>query len=193
MNSFSPRQELAELTRSRIIMGAAHLIEAGEPLMFRDLSRISGIPERTIYRHFPHKDAVLDAFWIWLNRDIAVPDSPEGPGEIPDYARALFAAFDRRSSLVRAMIASPSGQKLRDARAVERRAKFERALRPLTERLPERDGHALQAGIEAICSASGWNSLVGTMGASAADVAIWALEAMLDRARRQIDLKREDS
>jgi AcrR family transcriptional regulator len=181
----SARQDLADLTRARVITAVAELIEAGDPqITFQALARVSGIPERTIYRHFPDKDAVLEAFWRWLNDDIAVPQDPESPDQLAPYARALFAAFDRRGGLVRAMLASPSGQKLRDDHAAARHAKFDRALAPLAARLPEADARCLTAATEAICSAPGWHSLAATMGAKgAADAAVWAIEALLARVR----------
>jgi AcrR family transcriptional regulator len=179
----SPRQNLADLTRARVIAATADLMEAGEAqITFQALSRVSGIPERTIYRHFPHKDAVLDAFWRWLNYDIAVPDDPETPEALGPYTRALFAAFDRRGSLVRAMLASPSGRELRDSHAATRLAKFSRALAPLTAKLPDPDRQTLCAVVEAICSAPGWSSLTTSAGPTqAADAAVWAIETLLAR------------
>jgi AcrR family transcriptional regulator len=182
----SPRQNLADLTRARVVAATADLMLAGEvQITFQALSRVSGIPERTIYRHFPHKDAVLDAFWRWLNDDIAVPNHPETPDDLVPYTRALFAAFDRREGLVRAMLASPSGQRLRDTHSSARHAKFDRALAPLAARLSEQNRQTLCAAVEAICSAPGWNSLTASAGtAQAAEAAVWAIEALLARAHR---------
>lgn len=181
----SLREQLSDLTRSRIIGAAAQLIETGEAqVTFQRLSQLSGIPERTIYRHFPHKEAVLEAFWHWLNAELPIPASPEASDDLPAYVRALFAAFDSRPHLVRAMLASPSGRTLRETHAEARRAKFKHALASLVASLPDTDAACLLSAVEAICSAPGWQSLAASAGSeNAADAAVWAVEALLARAR----------
>ena len=129
--NLSPRAELGQITRRRILGAAADLVAAGaEDITFDAVSRASGVPLRTVYRHFPNRDVLRDAFWGWLNDAIEVPDPPRTPADLPAYGRALFAAFDRQAALVRAFIHTAAGRDIRSAGTAARQEKFRRRPRP---------------------------------------------------------------
>ena len=40
-----------------------------EDLSFSEIARDAGVGERTVYRHFPTKEALLGAFWAWMQAE----------------------------------------------------------------------------------------------------------------------------
>jgi AcrR family transcriptional regulator len=184
----SAREELAHITHTRAMEAVAALLRAGSDVTFELLSRESGIPVRTLYRHFENKEALFAAFWPWLNTKIDVPERPRDAAELIAHIPSLFAAFDRDEPLVRAMVHHPLGRDARLAHAAARREKFAEALREVTSGMPAAEARHLFAAVTALCSASGWESMKdnwGLSGPAAAEAAQWAVQALITQARRE--------
>src|ERR1051325_308655 len=62
------RDRQREETREQILRAVARQLEAGQmdDLSFADVAKEAHIGERTVYRHFPTKEALLGAFWSWM-------------------------------------------------------------------------------------------------------------------------------
>jgi glycosyltransferase involved in cell wall biosynthesis len=75
--SLRDRQKAA--TREQILRAVARQMEAGrlEELSFADIAAEAGLGERTVYRHFPTKEALLGAFWAWIQAQAMVPAKPQ--------------------------------------------------------------------------------------------------------------------
>ena len=183
----SAREELAALTQERVLRAVAELLrQSQEEVTFESVARESGVPQRTLYRHFANKEALFGAFWRWMNEGIEMPALPTSPEEVVLQIPALFAAFDRDEALVRAMLHHPYGRAVRLAHAEARRTKFGEALREITELLPNDVAQRLLASVTVLCSASGWESMKDNWklsGAAAAKAAQWAVQALIDNAR----------
>jgi len=68
---FSPlRARQKAQTREMILRAVGKRLEAGgvEELSFADVAVEAKVGERTVYRHFPTKEALLGAFWTWLHQ-----------------------------------------------------------------------------------------------------------------------------
>ena len=184
----SAREELATITNTRAMEAVAALLREGSDVTFELLSRESGIPVRTLYRHFENKEALFAAFWPWLNTKIEVPDRPQDVEELIAHIPGLFEAFDRDDPLVRAMLHHPLGRDARLAHAAARREKFAMALREVTGGMPTAEARHLLAAVTALCSASGWETMKDNWGLSspaAAEAAQWAVRALIKEARRK--------
>jgi AcrR family transcriptional regulator len=183
----SSRETLAALTQDRIMEGVASLLRGGGGATFDLVARESGVPQRTLYRYFPNKEALFDAFWRWTNDHIEMPALPKSAEEVVAHIPALFAAFDRDEPLVRAMLHNRYGRAVRLAHADARRKKFSDALRELVDVLPQDNSQRLLAAVTALCSASGWETMKDNWrlsGPAAAAAAQWAVQALIDDAHR---------
>lgn len=182
----SPREQLAAMTRERILEAVARILRSGGEVTFDHAARESGIPPRTLYRYFENKDALFSAFWRWANATIEVPALPASPEELIEHIPALYAAFDRDEALVRAMMHDPHGRRVRMGHAEARRAKFRDALKSLIAGLDEEDATGLLASVSAICSASGWEMIKDNWhleGLAAGRAAQWGVESLIATAR----------
>lgn len=185
----SARETLASMTQERVMEAVAALLRNGATDVTFDLvARESGVPQRTLYRHFENKEELFGAFWRWTNAAIDMPATPKSPQAVIEHIPALFAAFDRDEPLVRAMLHNPYGRAVRLAHAEARRNKFAEALREVTDSLPDDAGRRLLASVTALCSASGWETMKDNWqlsGETAAEAAQWAVSALIDEARKQ--------
>src|SRR5678815_4300550 len=61
----SLRDRQREETRVQILRAVGRQLENGtlEEVGFAEIARDAGVGERTVYRYFPTKDALLGAFW----------------------------------------------------------------------------------------------------------------------------------
>jgi AcrR family transcriptional regulator len=182
----SVRQELATATRERTMTALAKILRSGTDVTFDAVAREAAVPIRTLYRHFPSKEELFATFWPWMNERIEMPSRPKTVDEMIGHIPQLYAAFDRDEPLVRAMLHSPHGRQIRNATAAARRDKFSTALTEVTSGLTAYETLKLLAGITAICSAAGWESMKdnwGLSGPAAADAAQWAVTALINEAR----------
>jgi glycosyltransferase involved in cell wall biosynthesis len=71
------RQKAA--TREQIMRAVARRLENGalDDLGFADVAEEAGVGERTVYRHFSTKEALLGAFWAWLQAQTVAPVRPQ--------------------------------------------------------------------------------------------------------------------
>lgn len=72
------RDRQREETRAQILRAVGRQLEhrSLEDLSFAEIARDAGVGERTVYRHFPTKEALLGAFWAWMQSE-AFGQAPE--------------------------------------------------------------------------------------------------------------------
>ena len=83
-------------TREQILRAVARQLETGqmEDLSFAEVARDAGVGERTVYRHFPTKEALLGAFWSWMQNQAVTPERPRAPRSLPRIREAIAATRD---------------------------------------------------------------------------------------------------
>lgn len=74
------RDRQREETREQILRAVGRQLETRslEDLSFAEIARDAGVGERTVYRHFPTKEALLGAFWAFLQHEaFRQPEKPK--------------------------------------------------------------------------------------------------------------------
>src|SRR5512140_1546419 len=76
-----PRERQREETREQILRAVGRQLETAplEDLNFAEVAKDAGLGERTVYRHFPTKEALLGAFWSWLQSQMLAPEPRSRP------------------------------------------------------------------------------------------------------------------
>ncbi|MEQ1956243.1 TetR/AcrR family transcriptional regulator [Mesorhizobium sp. CN2-181] len=197
MTPMSARAELAMLTQDRIMRGVADILATGNgDVTFKALATASGVPERTIYRHYATKEVVLSSFWSWMNERLGMPAPPRSPEELVEQVPAVFEAFQAGEPLVRAMLHDPHGRTARLGGGDARREKFGEALKDVLAGLELSDRTRLLASVQVLFSAAGWETMKDYWGLSspeAADAAQWAIQALIEHAKRSAAPPRSDA
>ena len=149
------------------------------------LAARAGVSERTVYRHFPTREALLDGLSEWYNERVAdFPDRVSAEA-IPETIAQVFADFDEHEALARAVLASPGGLELRRHARATRLARLDAALAPALDGVDGDRAAAARAVIFALCSARTWQAMRdegGLDGAAAGRAVARAIQLILDDA-----------
>jgi len=178
------RQAQAEATRVQIMEAVARRMEAGdEELSFASVASAAGIQERTVYRHFANKDALLGGFWRWVNERYPGGGTPRTEEELKRGPVEVFRDFDKRAALVRAMLSTPQGREVRLRDLEARQAAYREALSGVTEGMDDPAERRLCAVVQLLYSASAWQSMRdywGLEGDEAGQACAWALTTLIE-------------
>lgn len=181
----SPLREARALaTRERILGSVARCLDEDPEAEFTldAVARKAGVERRTLFRHFATREALLDAFWNWINHRVAPRTLPASLEELQDAPRATFARFDDHEGVIRASLHSAAGRAMRAAAVPARRKAFRSALHDLSG-LGAADRRRFEAVAHALYSASAWETMrdyAGVTGAEAGDAASWAIRTLVD-------------
>jgi AcrR family transcriptional regulator len=179
------RDRQAAATRSVILeaLGAELADGSVEDFSVARLARRAGVSERTVYRHFPTRETLLDGLSEWYNERVADFPDDVAADEIAPTIAQVFADFDAHESLARGVLASPGGREMRQHARVARLARLDAALAPVLKSADPEGAAAARALIFALCSAQTWQSMRdegGLDGATAGRAVARAIELILN-------------
>ena len=179
------RDRQAAATRSVILeaLGAELADGSVEDFSVARLARRAGVSERTVYRHFPTRETLLDGLSEWYNERVADFPDDVAADEIAPTIAQVFADFDAHESLARGVLASPGGREMRQHARVARLARLDAALTPVLKSADPERAAAARALIFALCSAQTWQSMRdegGLDGATAGRAVARAIELILN-------------
>ena len=141
--------------------------------------------ERTIYRHFPTREDLLNAAWRRALRAFirGQTQQVETLDQILELTRAAYENFDANEGIVRAIISAPEGVEVRKRPAEIRLAMLKRAYAGLLAGIPEEQVKAVVMATHALSSASVWSHLrdyCGLDGVEGGKVAALAIELIVE-------------
>jgi AcrR family transcriptional regulator len=183
------RAAQAEETREAILRGVATWMQQKphEKFTLDGIARLAGIERRTVFRHFPDKDALRTAFWEWINRRILPRILPASLAELRQAPRTTFAAFDAEEALIRASLHTSAGRQMRLARVADRRRAFRAALGEVTRSASAAERRNLECVAHALYSAAAWETMrdyAGVTGPQAGAAVSWALTVLTEAVGR---------
>lgn len=156
-NTTSIRHHYKAMTRNRILDAALDLMAQGDAaLTIASVAQQAGITDRTVYRHFATREALLEAVWPRMQARVASKGFPRTAQALIQTPRELFPRFDENQNLVRASVYSESGREVRLKSNTERQAAM---LACVEEALPGLSGAAKRrraAILQLIDSAYAW-------------------------------------
>jgi hypothetical protein len=182
------REQQAEQTRERILQAMAKVLEDAslQEVTFSALAKAAQVSERTVYRHFPNKEELDQAFWWWVNKQIGMTHYPETPEELLSMPPVVFEGFDRYEPMIRAHIRSAAGEELRAKQVPGRQAAYKKMLGPLLDGLQPKQQQQALAVIQLLFSPRAWDSMKenwGLSGKQAGQASAWAINVLLDHLR----------
>ena len=149
------------------------------------VAREAEITERTIYRHFPTREDLLNASWRRALRAFirGQTQQVETLEQILDLTRAAYENFDANEGIVRAIISAPEGVEVRKRPAEIRLDMLRKAYGKLLAGVPERDAKTVLLATHALSSASVWSHLrdyCGVDGAEGGRIAAQAIALIVE-------------
>ena len=131
-----------------------------------------------MFRHFETKEALLDAFWRWINEGIQPNTLPGSLDELVDGPRSAFPRFDEVEGVIRGSLHTRAGRAMRMGAVTARQEAFHKSLLEATRGASPADQQRLEAVAHALYSAAAWETMrdyAGVTGEQAGDAASWAL------------------
>jgi AcrR family transcriptional regulator len=194
MTESSLRADRAALVRERVLEGVAAVLAAGDDLTFARVAAAAGVPERTVYRHFPTRTDLFRAVFDWANEQIGFDGGlPVDAAGATELVRRAFPGFDDHAQVVRELLAAPEGAEARLANADTRRRAALDLVRHEAPGLTPTATRRVAAAAQLLTVAATWQTLHdywGMDGKEAAETAALALELLLDGARARADDRR---
>jgi AcrR family transcriptional regulator len=183
----SLRAEQAEKTRERILEALAGTLSRGEDdFDLSALAREAGVSLRTVYHHFPNRDALLEALAAWVDaRALASEAGPKDAADLPAYARRLFRQALENEAMTRATLAPGVADRIRGLRRKQRLAAIAKAVQEIGA--PPRDSRLVAALLQHLLSGDTGMALLDRYGVpreEAAGLAAWATDALVQALRR---------
>jgi AcrR family transcriptional regulator len=183
------RAEQQEQTRVRLLEAVRDELEHVLPdeLSFASVAARAKVSERTVYRHFETKEAMMDAFWTWyIAGPFGVPTDEAVPlDHLPQYTRELYAAYERNEGVSRALVSSQVGREVRNRSRGRRRKMFESTLESVLDKLGAEDRRRVIALFQTLHSINTWHTLRERKlsGTEAADVVAWVGQVLIGELR----------
>jgi AcrR family transcriptional regulator len=154
------REAHAAVVRDRVLNGVSGLVEAGEPITFAKVAAAAGVPERTVYRYFPNRLALIAALFDHTNRRIGFDgDLPTTRDAMIAMIQRVFPGFDTVAPVVAELLTSPEGRHARLASAADRRAAAQAVVAEARPDLDARTARHLAAVVQALGTAAMWQTL----------------------------------
>lgn len=154
----SLRDQYREETRTRILDAAVGELGTTEleELTMAGVAARAGVTERTVFRHFASRDALIEAIWPRLQARVRSRGFPTTADALIDTPTVLFPEFDKEERLVRASAFSAAGREVRRAANPQRQAAMRAAVRDAFPGIAEPELTRLAAVVQLIDSAYAW-------------------------------------
>lgn len=183
------RERQRDATAEIILDAVGRCLEDVEltELTFTQVARMAGLGERTIYRHFPNKEALLEGWWRAHKARLGQETFPDTLAALLDFPVKAFPAFDQEAEIMRGAVLSPQGRAMTLARNDERQAAIRRAVR--AELGPEASEDLVLtvcASVQLIQSATAWLTMRDywdLLGEQSGQIARRAIQAIFTAAR----------
>jgi AcrR family transcriptional regulator len=188
VSSVSLRQKRAQATREHILNEAFELLVRHPDLPFSHeaVAKAAGVGARTVYRCFPAQSDLYESLWLRV-RERSGTVFPRAEDEIIPRLRELYRAFEANERLVRAVMESPAGARVRSHGVEEGRTCFDESLRNALRGRATAERRRIRAVFQALHSGPFWQMLRdrgGLSGRQAIAAASWVADALLDTLHR---------
>lgn len=183
------REKRAAATREHILGAAFELLveHPEQPFSHEAVAKAAGVGARTVYRYFPVQADLFEALWLRVRKQSGTV-FPADEAEIVPLIGVLYREFDQNEKLVRAVMESTAGARVRARGAAEGRNGFDQSLKDLTEGRSPEERRQVRAVFQCIHSGPFWQMLRerGELsGEEAIAAASWAAQALLNTLRRE--------
>lgn len=185
------RDQQAEFTRNKLMEAAKRVLDTHslDEFSIQKVAEEAGVSHRTIYRYYPSRQELLDAFTEWLEDTIA-PEKPAPPQNLDDLTRAsrqVFDRFDEFAPYFRAsLLLSSRGEPIEPTSRSERDQRFRTLLAEVTDPLDEQQARQVYALIRHLLGIRTWQEFHDRFelrDGEAGEAAAWAVDVLIDALR----------
>lgn len=151
----------------------------------------ANVSHRTIYRHFPSREALLEGITDYLEdpmRSEGLPGIPNSLDECVETIESVFSFFEANAAMIEAMVVVRLAVGVEPSRGLERTKGFIDIVRNDAPHLSPEEVESYAMGLRSIASSQHWYVLTRRLGLSteqAHKVAADTLRALIGEIRRR--------
>jgi AcrR family transcriptional regulator len=180
----SSREQASVETRQLIIETVVQILtdRRGGEAQIEEVAKRSGISQRTIFRFFKDKKALLASTDEYLQQYLQSSMQEIAASDTVGFARNVFALFDKHEALVMAYLFSPFGQTARDLFRKKLNRLLLAQLAKQSQASPTAVVKKRQALIVSLINAKLWYDIktdFGYSGREIGEVVAWAIEKLI--------------
>jgi AcrR family transcriptional regulator len=184
------RAQQKEATRQRILDAAGKLLEDSglEEFSFGEVASVAGVKERTVYRHFRSKRALIEGLCGWYQQRVSY-GVLRTEADLLAKPLQMFPAFDENERLARALWSSPQGREFRLSDVENRKSGIRAALADAVRDVPPRQAKWIFAVMHVLLSSATWQTMKdywGLSGNEAGKASAMAMELLLNAVRANL-------
>lgn len=148
-----------DLTRMLILEAALALVEKGGvgELTNRTIADRAGISERTVYRYYATRDALLDDVAAAYGEKLSLPPMPTNIEELCRYPAELYVRYESTRALTLAALHPDLFHRIRTTHARERWQGMRKIIDEHAPKRSERQREHAAANVRYFLSATAWN------------------------------------
>jgi AcrR family transcriptional regulator len=183
------RAEMAEQTRVRILRAAVDLLGEAQdtPLTMALVAARAGVSEPTAYRHFPSREALLEAIAVQASKEFGEPPMADDVEDLPALMVAVSDYFGRHAAWMRSTLKNPRSAEVRATGRRHRAARLRAVVEPRLSHLRARERDLVMAIVQALVRLESWDHATRQLGLTSDEAGralAWAMRALLDAVDR---------
>jgi AcrR family transcriptional regulator len=187
------RERHKETTRGTILRALADIVSEGDVHSFtvQQVADRAGVAHRTVYRHFPSREALLEALAEWLDAELGRRGTPVFPrtlDELPEAAELVFELFDEYDAIVRALAITYAATGIRPPTRKARTEAFRRVIDTGMPHLSAEERQRFFVVSRALMNSQTWQFFhdhLGMDGAESGRAVSWAIRTLVAALGRQ--------
>ena len=190
------REDQTQRTRRLIVDALIELLsDSGHnEFSFGDVAERAGVSVRTVHRHFPKREDLLEAVDERFD-ETGPPRPPVGVAELPESMAQLWQWFETNSELVEAMHLTSMGRELRQHGRKRRGRDTRKLIDSWAPELTDLERKRLWGAMRSMFGSAAWRTMrfeLGLTGEETSDTFAWILELVQkDLERRKKQAKRK--
>jgi AcrR family transcriptional regulator len=183
------RQQQALQTRELIVDALTGLLEdrRTDEVTTKELARAAGVSERTVYRHFPDRLALVEALSARLeDKAGGAPGAPQTWDDLRSLAVSLMAMLEANHVEARAEALLNADPRRYSDETREHTARFRDVLAVTAPELDDGQQRAFAAVLRVLLSAQSWLRMReehAIPGEASGPILVWAIDALLREVR----------
>jgi len=186
------RERQTEQTREHVLDTLTTLLQTGrvDEVTTRDLAREAGVAERTVYRHFPDRQALRIGLADRMERQLGdrLPTPPlDSVDDLPKAAVTLMTILDEFEVEARAEALINADPRQFSPGTAKNTEHFNELIAGAFPDLDERELVGISAVVRVLLSSQAWLRMreeFGLSGSESGPVVAWTLETIFDALRR---------
>lgn len=189
LSPMNMRKKQQEATHRAILSALGEQIAETGTMGFsmKDVARRAGVTHRTVYNHFPTREALNDAFAQFVEDELHSLTTPPDEGisitELPGLVDVMYPMMQKLAAHLRAYVMLMVASRAPADVARERSRRFESMIEAEWGPLPPGVARAVTAALRMFVSTTGWHLLTEhheLSNEAAGRTAIWAARVLIE-------------